>query len=348
MVILIADDDKLVRFSIKSMLGEILEDNGDVFIEAANGRDMVKMCQNKKPDVAFVDIKMPYMNGLDAINESRKCSENTEYVIVSGYSDFEYAQRGIRLGVNEYILKPIDEDEIRKVIEKIKKKVNVRKEESNSRFQLEVMRRFNNHSADIDEDAVWKVEESGYTYLGFVIYVKTSLRDRMTSVQIQKELVKNIKKLGKEIVNRKGYYAIPTTKDGFPCGVFRVKEEQREYIVSYMRKLIMEAKRKNSENFQYIIWFEEDSLDGVCKICDMLDQEGYMGINQNSGDIYEYQELEMDDKNKEFLQMVDQLMNAWEIADGMACNEVMNKLYESCGRKLVCSRTLCHNSIKRK
>lgn len=97
MVILVADDDRLIRFTIKSMLGDILGDSGNIFLEAANGRDMVRMCREGKPDVAFVDIRMPYLDGLQAIEECKKYSEWTEYVVVSGYSDFAHARKGIRL-----------------------------------------------------------------------------------------------------------------------------------------------------------------------------------------------------------------------------------------------------------
>ena len=68
MIVLIVDDDRLVRFAIKSMLSEFMEDSTDLFLEAANGRDMVTVCSEKKPDVVFADISMPYMNGLDAID----------------------------------------------------------------------------------------------------------------------------------------------------------------------------------------------------------------------------------------------------------------------------------------
>lgn len=329
MVILIADDDRLVRFSIKSMLGEILGDIGDIFLEAANGPDMVNLCRERKPDVAFVDIKMPYMNGLDAISESKKYSENTEYVIISGYSDFEYAQRGIRLGVNEYILKPVDEEELCKVIKKLQEILKVRKKESNSRFQLRVMGAFGSHSAVSTEEFVTCHQADDYKYLGFVIYVKTNIHNRAVSMQIQKELINNIKKLGEKIVTRKGYYALPSTKEGLPCGLFWVGKEQKEYIISHMRKLIMESERINSESFQYVLWFERETLEEVCQTCDELDQEVYMGMNYSSGNLYAYQEFDLNQKSRELLKLVEQLMNAWEMADGMTCNEIMNKLWRT-------------------
>ena len=97
MIVLIADDERLVRFAMKSMLSEFMEDSEDIFLEAVNGRDMVKVCKDKKPDVVLADISMPYMDGLEAISECKKYSPMTQYVIVTGFSEFEYAKRAIYL-----------------------------------------------------------------------------------------------------------------------------------------------------------------------------------------------------------------------------------------------------------
>ena len=72
MIVLIADDEKLVRFALKSMLKDILGESKDIFLEVANGQDMVAVCKERKPDVVFTDIRMPYMSGLDAIAECKK------------------------------------------------------------------------------------------------------------------------------------------------------------------------------------------------------------------------------------------------------------------------------------
>ena len=122
MIVLIADDERLVRFAMKSMLSEFMEDSEDIFLEAVNGRDMVKVCKDKKPDVVLADISMPYMDGLEAISECKKYSPMTQYVIVTGFSEFEYAKRAIHLGVNEYLLKPVDSQKLRTGIEKIKQR----------------------------------------------------------------------------------------------------------------------------------------------------------------------------------------------------------------------------------
>lgn len=213
-------------------------------IEVSNGQDMVKLCQERKPDIAFVDIKMPYMNGLDAIEKSKESSEATEYVIISGYSDFEYAQRGIRLGVNEYLLKPADEEQLRKVAGKLKEKLKLRKRESNSRFQLRVMEAFNNYLTVGKTGIEQEPPENKYGYLGFIIYVKTNTQTHSQSMASQRELIELIRKSGDDVVARKGYYAISITGEGFPCVIFAGDDELKSYIISSMKKISWRSKKR--------------------------------------------------------------------------------------------------------
>lgn len=174
MIVLIVDDDRLVRFTIKSMLRDFMEDADDLFLEATNGRDMVTICQDKKPDVVFADISMPYMNGLDAIAECKKHSPMTQYVIVSGFSDFEYAQKGIHLGVCDYLLKPVDREKIKGVIEKIRRRMGEKQKESNSRFQLRVMESFN-YFASLGTGEDPEIVDNDSNFLAVFLYVKDSL-----------------------------------------------------------------------------------------------------------------------------------------------------------------------------
>lgn len=98
MLILIADDDRLARYSLKSMLHD-LDDGTFLIFEATNGKTLVEQCRRLHPDVAFVDISMPHMDGLTAIEQCRQCSEDTQFVVVSGYSEFDYAKKSITLQV---------------------------------------------------------------------------------------------------------------------------------------------------------------------------------------------------------------------------------------------------------
>ena len=75
--------------------------------ETNNGREGLQLLQELKPDIALVDITMPMMDGLQMVEAARKQGVQTKMVILTGYSEFEYAQRALRLGVQDYLLKPI-------------------------------------------------------------------------------------------------------------------------------------------------------------------------------------------------------------------------------------------------
>ncbi|MFP4978706.1 response regulator [Paenibacillus sp. CN-4] len=116
MNVLIADDEKLSRASLISMLEEAGR-GISIAGEAANGEELLEALIRLQPDVAFVDIRMPRMNGLEAIERGRKLSPHTEWVILSGYSEFEYARQAISLGASKYLLKPLGMEELEEVLE---------------------------------------------------------------------------------------------------------------------------------------------------------------------------------------------------------------------------------------
>jgi two-component system response regulator YesN len=76
---------------------------------AEDGEDAFEMICNKNPDILITDIRMPGINGIELMNIMMKSDINCKVIMVSGYSDFKYAQQAIRLGVFDYILKPIEE-----------------------------------------------------------------------------------------------------------------------------------------------------------------------------------------------------------------------------------------------
>ena len=78
----------------------------------------------EKPDVVFIDIKMPFMDGLSVIEAARAQGIKAEFVIVSAYADFDFAKQSISLGVIEYLLKPLTRDEAEAVLKKIENKIS--------------------------------------------------------------------------------------------------------------------------------------------------------------------------------------------------------------------------------
>ena len=89
-----------------------------------NGAEGLKRMEEQKPDLVMVDIHMPVMDGLEMIEEwRRRGNGTTKFIIITGYSDFEYARKALKFRVSRYLLKPLDEDqavlEIRAVVQEL-------------------------------------------------------------------------------------------------------------------------------------------------------------------------------------------------------------------------------------
>ena len=97
--------------------------------EATDGDSALPLIQAIKPDVLITDIKMPFMDGLQLCKIIRERMPWVKIVILSGHDEFEYAQEAIKLGVNEYLLKPITVQEMHKVLHKLAAQLDHEKSE---------------------------------------------------------------------------------------------------------------------------------------------------------------------------------------------------------------------------
>lgn len=119
MNLLIVDDEPLIHVSIEFSLEELQTDDVQIF-HAYSGTEMLTRMAEQAIDIALVDIQMPGMSGLEAINAAREQWPNTFYYIMSGFSEFEYAREAIRLNVTEYLLKPLEPEALAAVIAKVR------------------------------------------------------------------------------------------------------------------------------------------------------------------------------------------------------------------------------------
>ena len=116
--VLIVDDEPIIREGLKTLIS--WEDHGfRVCGEAVNGRDGLNKTIELNPDLVIVDIKMPGIDGLQMINELRNRNVKCRFIILSGYSEFNYAQKAIELGIDYYVLKPIDKKELAEKVAKV-------------------------------------------------------------------------------------------------------------------------------------------------------------------------------------------------------------------------------------
>lgn len=121
MRIVIVEDEIKIREGIAKMIES--QTQHVVQGKAVNGEEGLEMILRFKPELVITDVRMPKMDGLEMVKALHERKIPLHVVILSGYSEFEYAQKAIRYDVDEYLLKPLDIDDIRNMLCKVEKKI---------------------------------------------------------------------------------------------------------------------------------------------------------------------------------------------------------------------------------
>lgn len=119
MNIVIVDDEPDILKGIEFLLNAVGRDYR-VTGRALNGKEGVKTVLEKQPDIVLTDIKMPFFDGIEMIRRLKEQGAAAEFILLSGYGEFEYAKKAMALGVRHYLMKPLDEEELYGIIEKIR------------------------------------------------------------------------------------------------------------------------------------------------------------------------------------------------------------------------------------
>ena len=123
-VLLVDDEEEVFQVIMKKLDWESM--GFSIAGYARNGVEALEMAEELQPDVVMTDIKMPYMDGLTLCKKLKELYQKVKVIIFSGFDEFEYAKEAIKIEAEEYILKPINSNELREVFERIK--VNLDKE----------------------------------------------------------------------------------------------------------------------------------------------------------------------------------------------------------------------------
>lgn len=113
-VIVVDDENRICKLIIKLIDWDQIDMR--IVGTASNGIEALELIEKENPDIVITDIRMPGYDGLHMIEKAKNINNNLEFIIISGYGQFEYAKKAIEYGVKDYLLKPINKDDLLKTL----------------------------------------------------------------------------------------------------------------------------------------------------------------------------------------------------------------------------------------
>lgn len=180
--ILVVEDEDIIRKGLIYMV-DWLKVNCVIAGEASDGKEGIEKIKEIKPDIVITDIKMPYKDGIEMLEETI-FEHEYETIIISGYSEFEYAKKAIKLNVTEYLLKPIDFEYLYETIEKLTEKI-----QSKNKIK-EVMNKFSNmQSSEVLNIGYYEKQTFKTKYVRKMIkFIETKYNCKISLEDLSKEI----------------------------------------------------------------------------------------------------------------------------------------------------------------
>lgn len=162
--ILIVDDEPMICEGLSQTI-----DWESIGVEvkgiAYDGLEALNILKEQKIDIVLTDITMPNMDGLALTEELTALHSDIEVIMFSGYDEFEYARQALRLGVNDFLLKPIDIEELLKIVKRLQDKKTYMGEEPNDpreKLKLAVQKQLFRHNITAEEMVRWDEQYESY------------------------------------------------------------------------------------------------------------------------------------------------------------------------------------------
>ena len=268
--ILLADDESIVieslKFIINKKYGDICE------IECAkSGKTVIELAETFRPDIAFMDIHMPGINGIEAMKEIRKQNDSVIFIVMTAFDKFDYARESISLGVLEYLSKPANRDVIEKTVEKamsiIDKRREVRNKDLTVKEKLELVVPFMEtgmiHTLLLNESD----NESIDKYRGLLSI--TQDYSYMMVIEAREEFDTDNKNVAGSSIRLQEYYELikESIKDEVNCIVGPVMTNKIIVLVPYDKKQMAYAERiVLIDRFRMRLHFLEEMMNVELKI----------------------------------------------------------------------------------
>ncbi|NMO94968.1 response regulator [Paenibacillus lemnae] len=167
MKMIIVDDERAGREGLMDFIDWRTDYGIEITGTAANGQEGYELYRSVQPDIVLTDIKMPIMNGITMAEKIRASDKTVKIALLSAYSEFKYAQQAVKMGVDDYLLKPIEESELRKMMDRMTSEMLDHRERQHSRqYFLDILGGKKEDYAAL----------SGYSYQVFVLGKEPELK----------------------------------------------------------------------------------------------------------------------------------------------------------------------------
>lgn len=151
--IVIAEDEPLL---LENLILKVKQSgtNFEVIGSAQTGIQAFELVESLNPDVLITDIRMPVMDGLELIRKTREQYANTDFIITSGFSEFEYAKAAMKYQVSDYLLKPIDPNELKDSLQHLELKYQSEQADLEDVFCNDICNQSPSHIAELLKDYI--------------------------------------------------------------------------------------------------------------------------------------------------------------------------------------------------
>ncbi len=276
--VLIADDEKKVGLLIKKLI-DWDNLNLELLDIVQDGKNALEVILKKKPDIVITDIRMPVISGLDLIKQVISLNLQVRFIVISGYRYFEYAQAALKYGVENYLLKPVDEVELNQQLGKICMELQELQQETVKIEALE--NRYNNSKHILHRELLNDFIENkenrlisdvnkeygvrlgrGY-FRAFCLKADRNLKIEKSEQQEKVLMQRLTKKIDRGFENIAIDIVISVQNDMRILVLLNYKEELRSTVNEKINEVFLQCKEymEEFENYEVTVGVSKDTLD---------------------------------------------------------------------------------------
>ncbi|HOJ11262.1 MAG TPA: response regulator [Clostridiales bacterium] len=257
---IIAEDEKQIRNGLCNYF-DWSEAGFNILGTAGNGKEALELIKKYSPHLVITDIKMPVMDGLELMEHALKIDQSIKFIVLSGYDDFEYAKKAIAYGVCDYILKPLNTQELNQSLTKVYTKLSEETSKS-SLFDKGISLLKDDFLKNIAKGIITgnnfiqkKAWELGININEYMFYViRISIEDEsfytagnknsVRAISIKRNTVSNI---ARETINKHGGSCIFNDYENQISIIFYISKRNMKNAYDILQKILRDVKKSSDD-----------------------------------------------------------------------------------------------------